>query len=389
VKRLSIETRLLTLLARATVPAADAERASSLIAGGISWPLLGAQARFHGVTPLLFRSLERLRSHDVPGDVLAELCAVYRENAVRNAILAHELRRVLVALVDAGVPVMPLKGVALAESLYGDAALRVCSDIDILVPRARVRHAHDTIVGLGYRTEFTEKFFLDLLTHHDIECAFSFEGHGVEYTLDLHWGVSWPGVRGRRAMDELWAEARPSSFRGVAIHGLGPEWEVLVLAIHAARHRWQALKWLVDVHELCVRGGIDWSIVRERAGELGWHEIVQITLGLSHLLLETPMPAELRAGNLPSWLETFELGGEPSGAWRNALFPMRLLPGRIDRLAHLARVLLVPTLAERRVARLPSSLAPFYYVLRPLRLGGRSAWSAIRWGADAVKARCA
>ena len=48
------------------------------------------------------------------------------------------------------------------------------------------------------------------------------------------------------------------------------------------------------------------------------------------------------------------------------------------RLGYLARVLLVPTLAERRLIRLPAALRALYYPLRPLRLGGR-------WGREVMR----
>ena len=38
----------------------------------------------------------------------------------------------------------------------------------------------------------------------------------------------------------------------------------------------------------------------------------------------------------------------------------------------------MPTLGERRVVRLPDGLRALYYPLRPLRLGGRWGWGAMR-----------
>ena len=77
-------------------------------------------------------NLKRLDFAGVPDSARAELACIFAVNALRNDLLAGELAGVLGLLGDAGVPVVALKGIALAESLYSDLALRTCADIDIL-----------------------------------------------------------------------------------------------------------------------------------------------------------------------------------------------------------------------------------------------------------------
>jgi hypothetical protein len=48
-----------------------------------------------------------------------------------------------------------------------------------------------------------------------------------------------------------------------------------------------------------------------------------------------------------------------------------VLDRRVDRLGYLLRLLLQPTILERRAVRLPAALAVAYYPLRPLRLAAR------------------
>jgi hypothetical protein len=45
-----------------------------------------------------------------------------------------------------------------------------------------------------------------------------------------------------------------------------------------------------------------------------------------------------------------------------------------ERVRYLLGQLLVPTLAERRLVRLPTRLRFFYYPIRPARLGGKWGW---------------
>jgi hypothetical protein len=148
--------------------------------------------------------------------------------------------------------------------------------------------------------------------------------------------------------------------------------------VHAARHRWEALKWLVDIHQVCRRGGLDWEKVRAKADRFGLTDVLEISLQASAALFDTPFPSSPPAPALPRWLDLFPATPDPLDIWRGALYPARLFARPSERLGYLARVLLVPTLAERRLIRLPRRLRAFYYPLRPLRLGGR-------WGLEVVR----
>src|SRR5919108_1647905 len=121
---LSPENQAILLLARGELTPHVQARALTLLATPLRWELLLERARVHQVYPLLFRNLDRLGFLGIPGQVRAELEALCKVNAFRNALLAEELARVLTLLTEAGIPAIPLKGVTLAESLYGDVSLR-------------------------------------------------------------------------------------------------------------------------------------------------------------------------------------------------------------------------------------------------------------------------
>jgi hypothetical protein len=369
------EERLLLLLARGGLTHAEEVPARSLLGSDLDWARLLHLARAHEVAPLVCRSLERLGFAGVPDGARAALEQERRANAARNMLLARELARVLGLLDAAAIPAIPLKGVALAESLYGDAALRVCSDMDVLVPRAHVTRAFDLLRADGYRAEFTEGFFRRLLLRSHIEYTLARRAHGLDHVVDLHWGIGWSPRVDRRAAEALWAASRPVARWGVAMRSMPPEWEILTLAVHAARHGCQVLKWLVDVHECCLRAEVDWHEVRVTAGRYGWTRALEETLGLCRALLGTPLPPGFWAppAREPSLSASPSLRADP-------LAPLPLLRGPREKLGYLLRLLLVPTLAERRTLSLPSFLGALYYVFRPLRLGGKWGGRALRGG---------
>ena len=137
VSSMTPEDELCLLLARGQLTSEGRARALELLSTPLRWPVIMERARSHQVYPLVYRSLSDLGFSGVPEAVQSGLKSLYLANALRNQLLAEELARVLSLLGDAGIPVIPLKGVPLALSLFGDPAARVCGDIDILVPPCR------------------------------------------------------------------------------------------------------------------------------------------------------------------------------------------------------------------------------------------------------------
>jgi hypothetical protein len=187
------EDQLCLLLAR-QLSADVRKQAVDLLASPLRWPLVLEHAKRYGITPLLYHALEALGFYDVPDPVRTELATFFKVNAIRNELLAEEMARILRLLGNAGIPAMPLKGIALAESLYEDPALRVFEDIDVLVPTDHTIEAFQLIVSSGYEPEFTQPFLLDLLVRYGKDCLLTLEGPMCTYPLELHCGLIWGGA---------------------------------------------------------------------------------------------------------------------------------------------------------------------------------------------------
>jgi hypothetical protein len=211
---------LCLLLARAQLSPQQRERALSLLAGPVDWPRLFECAKRYELFPLVFTGL---RSHDFPGvpvPVRTQWEKIFCFNAIRHELLATELAGILRLLADAGMPAISLKGIALAESLYGDVALRACSDLDVLVPPAHAIEAFHIIVSAGYKPEFTEERLLDLEVRYGRDCSMSRQAGASTFAVDLHWGLAWGGPFERGLLEQVWAEASPATFRSVPAFAL-------------------------------------------------------------------------------------------------------------------------------------------------------------------------
>ena len=56
----------------------------------------------------------------------------------------------------AGVRAIPLKGMALADSLYGNFAMRITWDLDLLVPPGEALRARHVLIANGYASPLPE-----------------------------------------------------------------------------------------------------------------------------------------------------------------------------------------------------------------------------------------
>ncbi|MGA9058991.1 MAG: nucleotidyltransferase family protein [Terriglobia bacterium] len=369
---MSPEDELCLLLARAQLSPEARERTLSLLACPLQWPLLLERARIFEVFPLLYAGLRTLDFSGVPDPVRSEWTTIFRFNAIRNEILAIDLARILRMLADAGVPVIPLKGIGLAKSLYGDAALRACADLDILIPSKNVAEAFHLLLSSGYEPEFTQPRLLHLVARYGRGCTMMTpQNHMCSYALELHCGLVWGGPLERELLEEIWSDAARKSFCGVPTFALSAEWEFLYLAVHASRHGGPSLKWLIDLDRLCSRGAIDWEKVSEKAKWLGWEEAVRSCLAACAALFDTPI-------NPAFGLKTPRGSGAPRAVGfpsvSEILFSLRLLKTPTRRLHYLAIHLFIPTLAECEFLPLPDSLFFLYYALRPFRIACQTAW---------------
>jgi hypothetical protein len=378
------EDQLCLLLTRGYLTPEVPQRVLELLASPLQWRLILERAYTHQVYPLLYRSLGAIGFPGVPDAVQAKLKGAFLANAFRNQLLAEELARLLGLLGEAGIPVIPLKGVTLAESLYGDTAYRVCADIDILVPPSDVLRARRVILGSGYSSPFTDKFFVRHQFHTTADCTLFKENELEHCPVEVHWTLLQHSSKDPEAVADLWSQARPQDFFGIRAFNLTPEWQYLHLATHAASHKWQALKWLSDIHELCVSGSdgqnLDWDQIKQKAGRFDLDLVAETTLAACALLYGTPLPTQLCPRPVPTDVRLFPDSLTDSELWNAPLFYPRLLKSPSEKLRWFAQMFFVPRVADHRFLKLPASLSFLYYFLRPLRLTCKWGWLFVRAG---------
>lgn len=324
------------------------------------WTRLRDNAVRHGVFPIVHRNLARLGYPGESERIREDLERHVAINGLRNKLLAGELARILGLLANAGIPAIPLKGLALSQELYGDLSLRFGTDLDVLVRPAHVRQARGILQAAGFQGEDPEGVFDDASLRSNVKDFSLVRKDGeFDYPLDLHWGVAWGMPMDRRILRELWGGVRAAEFRGVACLRPAPVWEAVYLSGHAALHRWEALKWLVDLADWLEAKKISREALLAASGRVGWSRAV--TGSLSAIDRAFGMP-----GPRPGWLRAIQdrPAGPLSPPRESADF--RLMDAPSDRLQFVLRALLLPRPRDGKRLRLPR---PLHFLYTPVRVG--------------------
>ncbi len=366
-KAMSPEDRLCLLLAQAQLSPQARREASELLAGPLLWNALVERAAQQQVFPLVYRHLRALGFEGMPEPARLELKQAFDKNRLKNALLVQQLARVLQLLGDSGVRAIPLKGVALADSLYGSFAMRHTSDLDILVPPGEALRARRLLIANGYESPFPEWFFRHCQFRTNPDCWLWAGEPRRRHLLELHWRVLEHSSRDREATEDLWAEARPQACFGAPAYALSAEWEFLCVAWHASGESPPLLKWLADVHDLSVNRSIDWEKVGEKAERFEVAGAVANILSIVEELFEVPSHPGSSPRPLPPRVCLFPAPAE--GFATSSIFPaLRIMDSPAKKLRWLTRMLFVVREEDEKLIHLPPSLSLLYYILRPLRL---------------------
>jgi hypothetical protein len=286
------EQHILCLAARTQLDAGAEERLLNLLHGPLDWERLWAQGHLHDVLPLLVTTLRRLAGQvSIPAGWLERGQRRLYATLVQNTILADELVRVCAALEASGVAALPVKGVVLAETLYGSLALRPAADVDVLVRPHNLPTAREVLRELGF-AQRAEPLFEELVhAFHDPQ-YFRQIGAG-QVCLELHWAL-WSARFFHHSVDGWWERAGTAQIHGVQLRVLSPEDTLLHLAIHRTRSPLR-LRFLGDVAELLRRhsAALDWEYVVDQARAAGARTALFYALALAQKLLDAPLPEGL------------------------------------------------------------------------------------------------
>jgi hypothetical protein len=354
-------------------------RLRELLEQPVNWKSLSALANRRGAQPLLYQALLPI-ADAVPAQEMQSLKQSYHTNLQKALLLSRELVRILDQLSRLGVEVMPYKGLALAETLYGDITLRQSGDIDLLIRDHDLPRIRKAVGELGYvphvpLSEEQEQAYLKM----GYECAF--DAAAGRNLLEVQWAIQ-PHFYAID-FDMLGIFQRAITVTVAAQHMKTPSHEdlLLILSAHAAKHVWERLVWLCDIARLIQLPDLNWNWIGSQARTLGVCRILHVTMLAAKRLLQVPIPAAAEAC-LPQDSEASEMATEITGYILREVdynveslayfrLMMSLRERAIDRQRFLRRLIFTPGPSEWQTVRLPRPLYPLYRLVRLSRLAAR------------------
>jgi hypothetical protein len=259
---------------------------------------LVALAERHGVLPAVVRNLRRVNEAG-PGPPLPAAASGLEEadrlliaSTGHMLMMRHQLAAVREAFARRAMPLLVIKGPALADRLYAEPAMRTFTDLDLLVPRDGWNGIGAVMDSIGYvpKTESDKRH----RGQYAEKSWYPPDGNGG--AIDIHWDVvTSPGLRRRVSITyEDLERAFPGGEKTCSAALM-----LLIAAVHgAAGHRFERLQILCDVSQAArVLPGNDREGLVEAARATGATFALVTALGLAHALFGEP-----RCGEILTWL---------------------------------------------------------------------------------------
>jgi Uncharacterised nucleotidyltransferase len=373
----SKENKLQLYCARTKIPEDTQNEVENLVSLPLDWEEVLKSASWHGVAPLLYHNLKGISC--IPLWVMEQLKRAYHGNMARNMYLYAELRRILERFGEKGLDVIVLKGAALAQTVYGDIALRPMGDIDLLVRKEDLPYAEEIMSTLNYNTDMDSKsqewyrhnhFHLSPYIHPD-----------KSVVVEIHHHIIDPPFHAD--IDKWWERARETKIANCKILTPSAEDMLLHLCLHLFNHGYDKslLRGLCDISETLryYEEELNWIKFQDEVSKYGFNKLAYSILYLVKRL-------QKNNDNSLSWLKPTNV---PIDLKLVALLEKRIftddgisstIPGPLvqwiaaDKFWDKVKILITrifPTrevISDRYSISLSSKKLYFYYLVRPYKL---------------------
>ena len=252
-----------------------------------------------GVGPQLYWILSKSEKLSLlPKACQDRLRAMFAATRLNNLQILDELEKLTARFSQQGIPVVALKGICFALTIYPDIGMRPMGDLDLLVPASRLKDAIQIANDLGYEKALPEATpGLDELLNH----AACLAKTGSPFTiLELHHTlVGEETFQHAVPVDWFWTQTEPLTasveWKADNLLMLTPTAQLLYACAHAMlQHggRNASLRWMYDLDRL-VRvhaDRLDWPLFLPRRGRSsGARRLLQL-YSKATSLFRTPVP---------------------------------------------------------------------------------------------------
>lgn len=257
----------------------------------LEWQQLYDIATEQHIAPLIYTQIKS-KQISIPAEIKAKFHHSYLQNSARNMSIYHAFRQLSAQLQKQNIPLIPLKGIYLAEAIYSTIGERVIGDMDLLIPKKHIAQAIDLAIACDYLPDRPVQLEAWLAQKHHV-CP---QYHTTSrLALEWHWHImppsyDWP-------IDSLWQRATPATLSHQPIFALAVEDLLLHLAYHLSHHHdfLFGLRNLCDLAQVCriYEDRVEWERVFQQAKVWGVVRGVYLALLMAKQHLAAPIPDPL------------------------------------------------------------------------------------------------
>jgi len=292
----SSEIELLNCCADIDPEATQLQKLRGHLSNDLDMDRLTRRAALEGLGGFLYKNLLKAGLlESVSPRHQQKLYTLYYLTVRNNLRLMHALNIILDSLNREGIDIVLLQGMALLQETYRDVGLRPMKDIDLWVMPKDYQVLVDTLLRQG--------FARDPLYPNTFRKG--------ETVLDVHTHILWADRIKSRAhlltpsQEDIFCQAVAVNVDGRKALRLNPQDQFLYLGLHALKHNFERLIWLVDMKSLVGDWTTaDWAALMERAEALGHQITLRYLLYLQKHIFDVRLPDGMSAF-LDDWQPRF------------------------------------------------------------------------------------
>jgi len=236
----------------------------------------------------------------IPSEQLQQIREKMTQQAVKSLRQLSELISLCKVLNKKGIQYVIIKGPHLARRLYGNAAVKVSVDLDILMVKPDDLPAfHVALTSAGYACVEQK-----LMTGTWKQRLFVSAKREVHYynrvagcAIDLHVKPLANTILTAHRYKDFFTDIEQAPFEGITIPVLPPEKYFIYLCYHGACHQFSRLAWLMDIRifYLQIRDTMDGDKILSVARSLNMERMVLLAFMMLNLLFEVEIPGSIRS----------------------------------------------------------------------------------------------
>jgi len=245
-----------------------AEVLCSLASDGLDWARVLEISVSEGAQPGLARRLRGCDELRLPAGVGAALDRIARITELRMEYVRQRLNEVAGEFARAGIPVVLLKGAALAQWAYESFGERYMSDLDLLVRPADAARAHELLQSAGWKLRFKVQYEWIYRDMHHLMPLVDTRAPAMKLNAEIHTSLI-PAERDPFLLDveAIWRDARRVEELPGEVFVPSPTHALWHTCVHYAwSHMFsRGVRTFQDIAAIVRTGTVDWAAFASEA----------------------------------------------------------------------------------------------------------------------------